>query len=137
LGSGAGNAGLFSTPGDLVKYMQMMLNKGKVPGKKTLLFSQEVIEEFLTVKKFKSYKNTKAFGWETVPDKDPPCGTKFSASPNSFGLADSSGSYVWGDKLKNIIIVFLANGNYPINSMIDVSSFQGKLSDEVMTILGF
>jgi CubicO group peptidase (beta-lactamase class C family) len=59
----AGNAGMFSTAGDIAKYMQMMLNKGKVPGKKALLFSLEVIEEFLTVKKFKSYKNTRAFGW--------------------------------------------------------------------------
>lgn len=39
LGGSAGNAGLFSKASDLVKYMQMMLNKGKVPGKKTPLFS--------------------------------------------------------------------------------------------------
>ncbi len=130
---------MFSTAGDIVKYMQMMLNKGKVPGKKALLFSQEVIEEFLTVKKFKSYRNTRGYGWETVPETNPPCGSKFSASPNSFGLSDSSISYVWADKIKNIIIVLLANGNYPFNGMseVDVSRFQGNLSDIIMKILGY
>lgn len=66
---------------------------------------------------------------------DAPCGKKFS--PYSFGLDDSSGSYVWADRLKNIAVVFLANGNYPINSMNDIRGFQGKLSDQFMTILGY
>jgi len=67
----------------------------------------------LTVKTYKQYKNTRALGWETVPLNNPPCGKKFSASPDSFGLSDVSGSYIWADKKKNVIISFLANGHYP------------------------
>lgn len=112
----------------------MMLNKGKVGGKVLRLFSEEVINEFLTVPTEKNYKNTKALGWESVPLTNPPCGKKFSS--NSFGLSDVTGSYVWADASKNITIVFLANGHFPTKNF-EVESWQGKLSDTIMTALGY
>lgn len=72
-----------------------------------------------------------------MPAVNPPCGKKFSPSPYSFGLADPSGSYVWADKKRNVTIIFLANGNFPVNSKVDPSIFQGTLSDAVMTALGY
>ena len=83
----------------------------------------------------KHYQNTRALGWETVPLVDPPCGRKFS--PNSFGLSDPSGSYIWADKDKNISIVLLAAGAYPQNNGINHSKAQGQISDEIMIALGY
>ncbi len=76
-------------------------------------------------------------GWETVPLTNPPCGKKFSPSPNSFGMSDLSGSYAWADKKRNVTIVLLANGAYPSKPSTDPSIFQGNLSDAIMTALGF
>jgi CubicO group peptidase (beta-lactamase class C family) len=132
----AGNAGLFSTVTDLVIYMQIMLNKGKIPNY-SRVFSEEVVSRFLNVTTYKGYKNTRALGWETVPAVNPPCGKKFSPSPDSFGLSDISASYVWADKKRNITIVFLANGAFPARPSSDPAIFQGKLSDAIMTALGF
>ena len=132
----AGNAGLFSTVSDLIIYMQLMLNRGKLPGQ-SLVFSQEVVDKFTNVTKYAKYNNTRALGWETVPLINPPCGKKFSPSPFSFGMSDVSGSYIWADKKRNITIVLLANGAYPARPSTDPSIFQGQLSDAIMTALGY
>lgn len=132
----AGNAGLFSTVSDVITYMQLLLNKGKLPGS-FRVFSEEIVDKFLNVTKYTKYNNTRALGWETVPTVNPPCGKKFSPSPYSFGIADPSGSYVWADKKRNVTIVLLANGAYPAKPSTDPSIFQGNLSDAIMTVLGY
>lgn len=132
----AGNAGLFSTVADVITYTQLLLNKGKMPGS-LRVFSEDIVNKFLNVTKYSKYNNTRALGWETVPASNCPCGKKFSASPNSFGMSDpSSGSYVWTDKKLNVTIVLLANGAYPARSSVDPAVYQGQLSDAIMTALG-
>jgi CubicO group peptidase (beta-lactamase class C family) len=133
----AGNAGLFSTVTDVISYMQLILNKGKLPGY-SRVFSEEVIDRFLNVTKYSKYNNTRALGWETTPAANCPCGKKFSAGKDSFGMSDvSSGSYIWADKKRNVTIVLLANGAYPARSATDPAPYQGAISDAIMTALGF
>lgn len=57
----AGNSGLFSTVSDVIKYTQLLLNKGQMPGY-FRVYSEEVINKFLAVNKYK-YNNTRALGW--------------------------------------------------------------------------
>lgn len=133
LNNAAGNAGLFTTVDEMTNYMHIMLNKGKNPPF-SKVFSEEVVDLFTTKIKEKSYNNTRAYGWDTVPSVNPPCGHKFSAS--SFGLTDPTGSYIWADKSKNISIILLANGQYPAGKK-DHSEAQGKISDAIMTVLGY
>ena len=133
LGSIAGNSGLYSNLANMGNFMQLMLNKGKMP-LSSRIFSEEVIELFTTQVKVKAYNNTLAMGWDTIPAKDPPCGSKFS--PRSFGMSDPSGSYIWADKNKNISIVLLANGQYP-TPKFSPNVMQGKISDAIMTALGY
>ena len=90
--------------------MKIMLNKGKNPPF-VKVFTEDVVNLFTTKVKVKDYNNTRALGWDTKPAKNPPCGSKFS--DNSFGLSDSTGSYIWADKEKNVSIVLLANGQFP------------------------
>lgn len=132
LGSIAGNSGLYSDLNDIGNFMQLMLNRGKMP-LSSRVFSQEVIDLYTKKVTVKGYNNTMAMGWDTVPAKDPPCGTKFSA--NSFGSSDPSGSYVWADKDKNISIVLLANGQFPATKL-SPNIIQGQISDAIMTALG-
>ena len=113
--------------------MRILLNKGKHPPF-TKVFSEEVVDLFTTKIKIKEYNNTRALGWDTKPAKNPPCGQKFS--DNSFGLTDTTGSYVWADKEKNVSIVLLANGQFPAGRK-DHSEAQGKISDAIMSVLGY
>ena len=61
LGDEAGHAGLFAPVSDIITYMQLMLNKGKLSGY-SRVFSEDVINKFLTVTKYR-YNNTRALGW--------------------------------------------------------------------------
>lgn len=129
-----GNAGLFSTVDDIGTMMSLLLSRGK-PKSSSRIFSEEVINIFTTKVVVKGYNNTRALGWDTVPVVDPPCGHKFSQ--HSFGLSDPSGSYIWADKDKNIAIVLLAAGGYPVNSGLNVGKNQGEISDAIMMALGY
>lgn len=129
----AGNAGLFSTIDNMANYMQLMLNKGRLNLAK--VFNEDIVGNYTTAITEKKYNNTYARGWETVPVSNPPCGQKFSK--HSFGLADTSGSYIWADKDKNVSIVLLANGDFPIPRKTVPTDFQAKLSDAIMTALGY
>jgi CubicO group peptidase (beta-lactamase class C family) len=132
----AGNAGLFSTVSDVLLYMQILLNRGQLPGY-SRVWSTDVVDKFLNVTKYK-FNNTRALGWETVPLTNCPCGKKFSPSPFSFGMSDPpSGSYVWADKKRNVTIVLLANGAFPAHTSSDPAPYQGEISDAIMTALGF
>lgn len=84
------------------------------------------------------YNNTRALGWETIPANGCPCGTKFSASPNSFGESDpTTGSFVWADKIKNVTIVVLANGAFPAGRTMNATSYQAEISNTIMSVLGY
>lgn len=128
-----GNAGLFSTIDNICTYMQLLLNKGRFPGG-SRIYSEDIVRIFTEKVTVRGYNNTRAHGWDTVPLVNPPCGKKFS--PYSFGFSDPSGSYVWGDMTKGIAIVLLANGKI-YGSRQDPSIFQGKISDAIMTALGY
>lgn len=128
----AGNAGLFSTIDNMANYMQLMLNKGKL--NLTRVFNEDIVTFYTTAAVSKKFNNTAARGWDTVPTTNPPCGKKFSA--HSFGMSDTSGSYVWADKEKNIAIVLLANGDFPVVRKSVPAEYQGRLSDAIMTALG-
>jgi CubicO group peptidase (beta-lactamase class C family) len=141
----SGNAGLFSTGPDLYKFMQMMLKKGlykdeRTPGKETYdtLFSSETVELFTQKMTGLGYSNTRAPGWETKPEatKYPPqCGYKFSG--NCFGHTGYTGTSVWADKEKDLIVIFLTNRVYPTRGNEEIRNVRPKLHDEICRIMGF
>ncbi|MCI0449131.1 MAG: beta-lactamase family protein [Chlorobi bacterium] len=138
----SGNAGLFSTAPDLYKFMKMMLNKGiyKEPGSThyDTLFNSETVELFTSKVTGLGYNNTRALGWETKPEptKYPPqCGYKFSN--NCFGHTGYTGTSVWADKDKDLIIIFLTNRVYPKRGNEEIRVIRPKIHDEVCRIMGY
>lgn len=142
----SGNAGLFSTAPDLYKFMQMELNKGKYPDDRKMskgvsydtLFKGQTIDLFTTKVTGLGYNNTRALGWETKPEptKYPPlCGNKFSI--NSFGHTGYTGTSVWCDKDKSIIVILLTNRVYPKRGNEEIRNVRPKVHDEVCKILGY
>lgn len=142
----SGNAGLFSTGPDLYKFMKMMLNKGlyidsrKAPSKLRYdtLFNSNTVDMFTTKVTGLGYDNTRALGWDTKPHATsypPPCGNKFSQ--NSFGHTGYTGTSVWCDKEKKLIIIFLTNRVYPKRENEEILNVRPKVHDEVCKILGY
>lgn len=142
----SGNAGLFSTGPDLFKFMQMMLNNGRYTDERRMsplplqdtMFTSSTVELFTSKATGLGYANTRALGWETKPEptKYPPaCGNKFSA--NCFGHTGYTGTSVWCDREKDLIVIFLTNRVYPTRSSEEVRSIRPKLHDEICRILGF
>lgn len=110
-GGVAGHAGLFSVIDDMELYMQVHLNKGLTPGG-VRIFSEKTVETFYTREDGLPYQNRRALGWDTVPIQDnPPCGHYFSM--NSFGHTGYTGTSVWADRDKKLIVVLLTQRVYP------------------------
>ena len=122
LGGVAGNAGLFSNAEDLYKFMRAMLNNGSYYNPYTRGLKEEKLfePEYVTLftKRFTEvfYTNSRALGWDTKPDVlsskyRMPCGELISN--NCFGHTGYTGTSVWCDRDKKLIIIFLTNRVYP------------------------
>jgi CubicO group peptidase (beta-lactamase class C family) len=142
----SGNAGLFSTGPDLYMFMKMMLNKGKYADDRRMpaklvnekLFSEQTVELFTSKVTGLGYINTRALGWETKPEptKYPPqCGNKFSQ--NCFGHTGYTGTSVWCDKDKNLIVIFLTNRIYPKRGNEEIKNVRPAVHDEICKVMGY
>jgi CubicO group peptidase (beta-lactamase class C family) len=139
----SGNAGLFSTGPDLFLFMQMMLNKGRYsdPGtvsKLNSMFNETTVDMFTTKVTGLGYNNTRALGWETKPEPTkypPPCGYRFSG--NCFGHTGYTGTSLWADKERDLIIILLTNRVYPTRGNEEIRNIRPKVHDETCRILGY
>lgn len=122
LGGVSGNAGLFSNAIDLYKFMRVMLNNGEYYNPYTRGVTEEKLLDIdvvnLFTKKYTdvSYENSRALGWDTKPLPSStrfriPCGEMIS--DNCFGHTGYTGTSIWCDKDRNLIIIFLTNRVYP------------------------
>jgi len=122
LGGISGNAGLFSNSTDLYKFMRVMMNKGKYYNPYTRglteekLFSPEIISLFIKKYENVSYENSRALGWDTKPLSTStkyriPCGELIS--DNCFGHTGYTGTSIWCDTDRNLVVIFLTNRVYP------------------------
>lgn len=122
MGGVSGNAGLFSNAADLYRFMKMMLSEGKYYNvfsrglKEESMFSPDIVKKFTSKYPETIYFNTRALGWETKPEQTGsksriPCGELISE--NCFGHTGYTGTSIWCDKDRNLIIIFLTNRIYP------------------------
>lgn len=82
------------------------------------------------------YDNTRALGWDTVPDQTTkPCGDYFSE--HSFGHTGFTGTMVWGDYEKDLGIVLLTNRVFPntSNTSVAILSARKDVSNEIVKAL--
>lgn len=121
IGGVSGNAGLFSNAGELYKLVRMLANGGKYYNpytrglKEERLFSESTVKLFLKKYETTAYENTRALGWDT---KQAPIGRYRSQcgeliSDNCFGHTGYTGTSIWCDKDRDIIVIFLTNRVYP------------------------
>lgn len=133
-GGVAGHAGLFSTLADLIKYMRIHLSGGQVPGD-IRIYPKTTVDLFSAKVTGLPYNNTRALGWDTIPVQTyPPCGHKFS--PNSFGHTGFTGTSIWADKDKDLLIVILTNRVHPTAAANSHIKARSDISDAIVDALG-
>ncbi|MFW5726093.1 MAG: serine hydrolase domain-containing protein, partial [Bacteroidota bacterium] len=107
MGGIAGNAGLFSTAGDLGILGQMLLNEGVYNGRR--YFDREVVQLFTHSNEI----NHRGLGFDKpfeggVHARD--------LSPDAFGHLGYTGTAIWIDPENEIVFVFLSNRTMPDSS---------------------
>lgn len=115
MGGVSGNAGLFATAKDLAKIMQMYVQYGTYGGVSYL--SENTVREFTKVQ-FPENENRRGLGFDkpllnnselSVTEAYPAP----EASPESFGHAGFTGTFVWADPKNQLVFIFLSNRVYP------------------------
>lgn len=143
LGGVSGNAGLFSNAEDLLIFMKAMLAKGKYYNPYTRGLKEETLVNAdivpLFIKKWESpkYNNTRGLGWDTRPEPTSyraPCGEKFSE--NSFGHTGYTGTSVWCDVDKELIVIFLTNRVYPSRDNNGIREIRPEVHNMAVDLAG-
>jgi beta-N-acetylhexosaminidase len=132
LGGISGHAGLFSSASDLVKLLQMNLNRGKVGDKQFL--SEATINLFTTNH---STRSQRVLGWDKLPSDGESNFVSNKVSPSSYGHSGYTGTLVWIDPEKELVFIFLSNRVNPsaANNKINTLKIRRKVMDVVYRAL--
>lgn len=116
----SGHAGLFGTANDLMKLMQMYLQKGTYGGRQYV--SPQTLTEF-TRYQFPEKGSRRGIGFDKPTFKYSGNAAP-SASAMSYGHSGFTGTFTWNDPQYNTSYVFLSNRVYPTrnnNKIIDLN----------------
>ncbi len=126
LGGNSGHAGMFSTASDLAKFAQMILNGGSYGG------VQYIKSE--TVKLFTErtdLKTKRGLGWDfKTLNGYSSAGNLFSQK--SFGHTGFTGTSLWIDPDRNLIVIFLTNRVHPTRANNKIVKVRSELHDAVI-----
>jgi beta-N-acetylhexosaminidase len=130
------HAGLFGNANDLLKLMQMYLQKGYYGGKQYI--HPKVIDE-VTSYQFPEEGNRRAIAFDKLDfDKKIANGPQRS-SAQSYGHSGFTGTFTWVDPKYDLVYVFLSNRVYPTRDNVKISTLNLRtaVGDEIIkTIQG-
>jgi CubicO group peptidase (beta-lactamase class C family) len=116
----SGHAGLFGNANDVMKLMQLYLQKGSFGGKQYI--KPEVVD-YCTKYQFPELKNRRGIAFDKLDfDKKIANGPR-SASDESYGHSGFTGTFTWIDPQYNLVYVFLSNRVYPTRENGKISTF--------------
>jgi CubicO group peptidase (beta-lactamase class C family) len=127
----SGHAGLFSTAEEL--YALVALLRDHYYGKRDDFLSPEVVREFFRRQDIVE-GCTWALGWDTPSPENSSSGRHFS--PRSVGHLGFTGTSVWMDLEKDVIVVFLTNRTLTADDNEKIKAFRPQLHDLIMEELG-
>jgi len=130
MGGVSGHAGLFSNARDLGIFSQLIMNKGIYNGKR--FFRKKTINLF--TKKDNNLKSDFAYGWDT-PSKNGKSNAGDFFSNYSFGHLGFTGTSLWIDAQKKIIIILLTNRTYPDRDKSNIYLLRRNFHNQVMKTL--
>jgi len=131
LGGYSGHAGLFGTAEDV--YAVVNLLRGHYRGEREDYLKRKTVKEFFTRQDLVK-GSTWALGWDTPSPQGSSSGKYLSA--NSVGHLGFTGTSVWMDIDKDIIVIFLTNRIHPTRNNEKIRKFRPRIHDRVMEELG-
>jgi CubicO group peptidase (beta-lactamase class C family) len=129
MGGIAGDAGMFSTAGDVAIFAQMILNGGIYAHHRVV--SRAMVAEFTAHQTVGN--SARALGWDVALD---PGATGRFFSPHAFGHYGFTGTSLWIDPDHNLFIILLTNRVNPSVDNIKIRRVRPELHDAIFEALG-
>jgi CubicO group peptidase (beta-lactamase class C family) len=130
MGGIAGDAGLFSTAGDVAVFAQMILNGG--------IYAHHRVVSRATISEFTSHQtignSARTLGWDVAPD---PAATGRFFSTRAFGHYGFTGTSLWINPEHDLFIILLTNRVNPSVDNIKIRRVRPELHDAIFEALGF
>ncbi len=124
-GGVSGNAGLFSTAGDLAIFAQMMLNRGEF--KKRRILGPLAVQRMTSVYPEVDFAG-RGLGWDLDSAFSTNGGDLFG--PDSFGHTGYTGTSIWIDPETETFVIFLTNRVHPSDEG-SVASMRSRVANVV------
>jgi len=105
----AGHAGLFTTAADLSRFAQMMLNGGKLNGRR--IFKSETVQLMTSVHTPKGMKAKRGLGWDIDSPYSSPRGNHFKIG--GYGHTGWTGGSLWVDPATRTIVILMTSRTHP------------------------
>ena len=131
LGGYSGHAGLFSTAEEV--YILVNLLRDHFFGERNDYLRHETVRMFFARQDIVK-GSTWALGWDTPSPEDSSSGRYFSF--DSVGHLGFTGTSVWMDLNKDVIVIFLTNRVHPTRNNEKIRAFRPRLHDKVMKEFG-
>ncbi|MFH1950298.1 MAG: serine hydrolase domain-containing protein [Pseudomonadota bacterium] len=131
LGGYSGHAGLFGNAREV--YTLANLLRENYRGEREDYLRPETVRTFFTRQDLVE-ESTWALGWDTPSPENSSSGNRFAA--RSIGHLGFTGTSVWIDLERDVIVVFLTNRVHPTRKNEKIKAFRPALHDRVMEELG-
>jgi CubicO group peptidase (beta-lactamase class C family) len=130
VGGYSGHAGLFGTAHEVYRLLELL--RAHHAGEREDYFKPQVVRSFFERQEIAD-GTTWALGWDT-PSPDSSSGKYFST--NSVGHLGFTGTSVWMDLDKEVIVILLTNRVHPARENEKIKVFRPRLHDTVMEAMG-
>ena len=110
----SGNAGVFGTADDLLKFANMWLNGGELEG--TRILSKEIVKLATQEQtNLASPNERRGLGWQMVPhpETEETMASARGLGPNAYGHTGFTGTSIWIDPDRELISILLTNRVHP------------------------
>lgn len=135
LGGIAGHAGLFSNGPDLLHFGLWLLDAyhGRLSPDSRVYLSEELVRAF-TARQGDPEGSTRALGWDTPSDQGRSTAGRLM-SRRSYGHTGFTGTSIWTDPEREIVVVLLTNRVHPTRDNLAISRVRGDVADLVFQAL--
>jgi CubicO group peptidase (beta-lactamase class C family) len=128
----SGHAGLFSSAGDLLTYGEWLVQEWYGAGAAVPQVRRSIVHEFARRQNLAA-GSSRALGWDTPSGEESSAGHLLSR--DSFGHTGFTGTSLWIDPQRRLVIVLLSNRVNPTRSNPRWSPVRGAIADLVITTL--
>lgn len=126
----SGHAGLFSTTADLLHFGDWLLAASR-SGSTDPHIAAKTVAAFLTIQNIPA-GSSRALGWDTPPGP----GSSATLAPTSFGHTGFTGTSIWIDPTRDLVIVLLSNRVHPSRENNRMSAVRRGVADRVIRDVG-